>query len=288
MNPPDSSSSVAKFPVLPRKRPRSSCTASCLCGACEIETVGEPKLVANCHCSQCRRALSAAYATLAFFDPESVKTTKGESHFVSYMTGEHERFSCILCSSKVYAHLQYVGQKAIYNNMFTAPNHGPGGKIGRAFTPTMHFFYTSGNTNIVDGLPKYTDLPAELGGTDWQVDEVYHGSSVDEAAILASSPAAVDARWRSGRCRQEERRERVVREELQDREHAAMCAAYCERKQKSRTRWDLEEVERQTLRDKIHDGSATLLDIQMHGNYCDGCCLCSSGATDRWRVALRR
>ena len=47
---------------------------------------------------------------------------------------------------------------------------------------------------------------------------------------------------------------------------------------------DLEEVERQTLRDKIHDGSATLRDIQMHGSYCDGCCLCSSGATDRMRA----
>jgi len=30
-----------------------------------VKTKGGPKWVVNCHCSQCRRALSATYATLA-------------------------------------------------------------------------------------------------------------------------------------------------------------------------------------------------------------------------------
>jgi len=158
-----------------------SCTAACLCGACQVETVGAPKWVANCHCSQCRRALSASYATLAGFDPESVKVTKGESDLVSHTTGKEERFSCKTCNSKVYAHLHHLNHKAIYNDMFTTPNHGPDGKIGKEFAPTMHIFYTSGNTNVVDGLPKYVDLPAAFGGSDKTVGENHHSSDASGA-----------------------------------------------------------------------------------------------------------
>ncbi len=38
-------------------------------------------------------------------------------------------------------------------------------------------FCSSGNTNVRDGLPKYVDLPAAFGGSDKQVDEVYHQQS---------------------------------------------------------------------------------------------------------------
>jgi len=163
------------------------CKAACLCGACEVETVGEPKWVANCHCSQCRRALSCSYATLAGFDPESVKVVKGEANLVSHTTGKEERFSCKICSSKVYAHLHHLSHKAIYNDMFTAPNHGPDGKIATGFAPSMHIFYTSGNTNIKDGLPKFVDLPAAFGGSDKQVEEVYHKDETTSVGNCSAS-----------------------------------------------------------------------------------------------------
>lgn len=154
--------------------PRPVCKASCLCGACQVETVGEPKWVANCHCSQCRRALSASYGCLAGFDPVSVKVTQGEENLVSYTTGKEERFSCKICGSKVYAHLHHLNHKAIYNDNFTSPNHGPDGKIGSVFAPMLHIYYTSGNTNVLDGLPKFVDLPQAFGGSGKQVDELYH------------------------------------------------------------------------------------------------------------------
>jgi len=140
-------------------------TASCLCGACQcVATPGKPKWVVNCHCSQCRRALSRSYATLCGYDPDSIKVTKGKSKLISYTTGKEERFSCSICSSHLYAHLHHLNHKAIYNDMFVSPNHGPDGKISKEFQPTAHIFYTSGNTNICDGLPKYVKLPAAFGG----------------------------------------------------------------------------------------------------------------------------
>jgi hypothetical protein len=165
----------------------SGCKVSCLCGACQVETTCQPKWVANCHCSQCRRALSASYATLAGFDPDTVKVTKGESNLLSHTTGKEERFSCKTCHSKVYAHLHHLNHKAIYNDMFTTPNHGPDGKIAKGFEAAMHIFYTSGNTNVVDGLPKYTDLPAAFGGSDKQVGEIYHSSAISPAKACKAS-----------------------------------------------------------------------------------------------------
>jgi hypothetical protein len=155
--------------------PIASCVATCLCGACEVTTTtAAPKWVANCHCSQCRRTMCASYATLAGFDPDTVNVTKGAENLVSYTTGREERFSCKTCNSKVYAHLHHLNHKAIYADMFTTPNHGPDGKIAAGFAPTMHIMYTSGNTNVQDGLPKYVDLPAAFGGSDKTVPDVYH------------------------------------------------------------------------------------------------------------------
>jgi hypothetical protein len=139
-----------------------------------VSTKGPPKWVANCHCSQCRRALSASYASLAGYAPENVTLLKGEDNFVAFTTGKEERFSCKTCSSKVYAHLHHLNHKAVYNDSFTTPNHGPGGSIAEDYKPSIHIFYPSGNTNVIDGLPKFKDLPGAFGGSDETVDEVYH------------------------------------------------------------------------------------------------------------------
>ncbi len=123
----------------------------------------------NCHCSQCRRALGAPYATLAGFDPESLEVTKGQENLASFTTGREQRFSCKVCHSKVrkgvathdffniilyacdsspplsqvYAHLHHLQHVAIYNDNFVTPNHGPDGQL--AFRPGLHIFYTRSN-----------------------------------------------------------------------------------------------------------------------------------------------
>lgn len=72
----------------------------------------------------------------------------------------------------MYADLHHLKQRAIYNSMFTTPNHGPDGKIADGpFKPALHIFYTSGITKVTDGLPKYEALPAAFGGNDKQVNE---------------------------------------------------------------------------------------------------------------------
>jgi len=146
--------------------------AKCVCGDCVVSAKGFPGWAANCHCSQCRRHMSAAFASLAGYAVDNVKLVKGETF--SYKTGREERVMCKKCGTKVYADLHHLNQRAIYLDNFTNPNHGPDGKMHPKFKPTIHIFYTSGLINVIDGLPKFVDLPAAFGGSDKKIDEHYH------------------------------------------------------------------------------------------------------------------
>jgi len=146
--------------------------AKCICGECVVTAKGFPKWAANCHCSQCRRHVSTNYASLCGYNVEDIKLAKGETF--SYSTGREERHMCKKCGTKVFVDLHHLKQRAIYLDNFTKPNHGPDGKLHHAFKPTIHIFYTSGIVNVIDGLPKFTQLPGAFGGNDQKVDEHYH------------------------------------------------------------------------------------------------------------------
>lgn len=58
---------------------------SCLCGAIAWEADGPPATMMNCHCSRCRLARGAAYATNAFYRLEQFRWIRGED-----MTDQHK------------------------------------------------------------------------------------------------------------------------------------------------------------------------------------------------------
>jgi len=49
----------------------------CLCGAVRYQVVGEPMMVGNCYCTDCRRASGTSHATHVVF-PETAVTVTGE------------------------------------------------------------------------------------------------------------------------------------------------------------------------------------------------------------------
>lgn len=51
---------------------------NCLCGEIEFEAEEIPGMVFNCHCSRCRKAHGAAFATQAFAVRSSLKFRKGQ------------------------------------------------------------------------------------------------------------------------------------------------------------------------------------------------------------------
>lgn len=79
-------------------------TGQCLCGDVKFAADGEVTFQANCHCSDCRQATGATFATLLFMQRADV-TISGEtssySHKVDSGNVLHKHF-CPRCGSQVY------------------------------------------------------------------------------------------------------------------------------------------------------------------------------------------
>ena len=75
---------------------------SCLCGGIEFELNGELSLVANCHCSMCRKAHAAAFGTYLVVKRSQLKWVKGDDLVEAFESspGNHRCF-CRICGSSV-------------------------------------------------------------------------------------------------------------------------------------------------------------------------------------------
>lgn len=77
---------------------------SCLCGAVSFEYDGEPAAMVNCHCSRCRRAMSAAHATMVMVGHDGFRWLSGEDGIVNYKMPEAKvkgTAFCRTCGSQV-------------------------------------------------------------------------------------------------------------------------------------------------------------------------------------------
>ena len=77
---------------------------SCLCGAVTFEVDGQAERMVNCHCSRCRRAMGAAYATMMMVAPAAFRWRSGEDEIVTYKMPEARvkgTAFCRICGSQV-------------------------------------------------------------------------------------------------------------------------------------------------------------------------------------------
>ena len=76
----------------------------CLCGKIEFSGDTDIKLMANCHCSDCRAATGAAYATLLFVDEDAITIT-GEPKTFTHTADSGaamEKLFCPDCGSQMF------------------------------------------------------------------------------------------------------------------------------------------------------------------------------------------
>jgi hypothetical protein len=79
-------------------------TGHCLCGKITFEADTDIKLMANCHCSDCRAATGAAYGTLVFV-PESGLKIKGTPKVFMHKAdsgSDMEKLFCPDCGSQMF------------------------------------------------------------------------------------------------------------------------------------------------------------------------------------------
>ena len=150
---PSAASSASELPV-------ETFTGACCCGTVRYECDGLPAWSLCCHCSLCRRCLSAPYAEMVGYQPENFRLVSGAEHLSMFNvngTNREDRHFCTLCGSACFSILNQTPTKSrsVFLQNFLHPNHGPDGAIDPRFASTAHIFYNSGTAVVKDGLPKF-------------------------------------------------------------------------------------------------------------------------------------
>jgi hypothetical protein len=78
--------------------------AHCCCGGLRVETLGDPVIVAACHCRQCQRRTGAPFGVSAYFAKDQVRIEGSSKSFVR--DGQEGRkiraYFCPNCGTTVY------------------------------------------------------------------------------------------------------------------------------------------------------------------------------------------
>jgi hypothetical protein len=128
---------------------------SCLCGDVGYRICGTPLRMVNCHCENCRRARSAAYAPNLFVPARQFRWTRGESQVVSYRLPGPTAFAtafCRRCGSD-------LPRASRGESVVVVPAGSLGGDPG--LRPQAHVCggEKAGWFDITDGLPQYPEVP---------------------------------------------------------------------------------------------------------------------------------
>ena len=137
-------------------------SAKCFCGQVELVATGDPIFQGYCHCESCRSWLGAPVHAATLWPLDNVSILNGEQLLATYKKTERShRKHCTVCGGHVINAHPGEGMIDILAPVLQ----------GFAYQPTMHVHYGERIMSIRDGLPKYSDLPTEFGGTGDLVDE---------------------------------------------------------------------------------------------------------------------
>lgn len=138
------------------KTDTASYKAGCFCGAVEVEVTGKPVFAGYCHCQDCQAWSAAPVNAFSLWKSDSVRVTKGADDIGTFHKTENSyRKFCKVCGGHVMTDHPRTRLIDVYANLLR----------GYAHEPTLHANYGSKTLSVRDGLPKYRDLPAELGGS---------------------------------------------------------------------------------------------------------------------------
>ena len=138
------------------KRDIATYKASCFCGAVELEVTGQPAFAGYCHCRDCQAWSAAPINAFSLWKSNSVRITKGEADIGTFhKTDNSYRKFCKVCGGHLMADHPRMRLIDVYANLLQ----------GFVHEPTLHANYGSKIVSVKDGLPKFQDLPAELGGS---------------------------------------------------------------------------------------------------------------------------
>ena len=133
-----------------------SVRGSCLCGAVRYVLAQQADWSHNCHCSRCRKATGATFASNLFVPIEALRFTEGEQLVRTFKPPDAERFTHAFC--------EVCGGTLPFRNEARGRAVVPMGSLDDdpQFRPQAHIFVTSRAPwdEISDELPQH---PEALG-----------------------------------------------------------------------------------------------------------------------------
>ena len=134
-------------------------TGSCLCRTVIYELSEPPENLFNCHCTMCRKAHGAAFATFATVKAEALRFTSGGEHLVRFHSSPLvQRCFCRSCGSPVL--FLYDGLPKVAWVVAGTLDDDPGVR------PSAHIFVASRAPwhEITDELEQHPDDPPAPSG----------------------------------------------------------------------------------------------------------------------------
>jgi hypothetical protein len=131
-------------------------SGECFCGAVGISVTGEPVAAGYCHCGSCRSWSAAPINAFSLWPPSAVQVTRGADLIGVYNKTElsHRKF-CTKCGGHLFTDHPLWNVVDVYSA--TIPSF--------KFEPKLHVNYETSVLRIKDGLPKFKDMPKEMGGS---------------------------------------------------------------------------------------------------------------------------
>lgn len=132
----------------------------CFCGAVKFETTGAAVAMGYCHCDSCRQWSASPVNAFTLWPPESVKITHGVVFVGTYQkTPRSIRKWCTVCGGHLLAEHPGMGLIDVYSALLPS----------LTFEAGVHVNYAESALRIHDGKPKFSDMPAEMGGSGQQL-----------------------------------------------------------------------------------------------------------------------
>lgn len=129
---------------------------ACFCGAVQIAVTGAPVAMGYCHCESCRAWSAAPVNAFTLWKPEAVRVTKGANDIgVYHKTPRSHRSYCKTCGGHLFTEHPHWSLTDVYAGIIpTLP-----------FKAGVHVNYEDTVLPMHDGLPKFKDVPKDMGGT---------------------------------------------------------------------------------------------------------------------------
>lgn len=134
----------------------------CFCGAVEIAVRGTPVDIGYCHCTSCRTYSGAPLVAFTIWPTSSFEVTRGADLLGGFnKVGTSDRKFCTRCGGHLFIDHPHLGVVDVRAAALPTIH----------FEPKAHLNYGEAVLPVKDGLPKFKDLPREIGGSGELVPE---------------------------------------------------------------------------------------------------------------------